>query len=200
MTGTANVSRMLFYYHAVTLVFLLWFAAYDHRHHRIRNASLLAFLPWCLLYIPAALTEAPACLVLLHCFLGFLCGFLLLLTVSFATGGGIGGRGHQAGGNPWHPLWGHRADGCSGCFLYPGPSAYGDAGHMPERKAQTDSVCTIHFLGQLFIHPAVAAPIIRKGETHETDPVIFSWHTGCFIRHQCHRSSAYAGHIPFFRQ
>ena len=35
--------------------------------------------------------EAPACLVLLHCFLGFLCGFLLLLTVSLATGGGIGG-------------------------------------------------------------------------------------------------------------
>lgn len=91
MTGTANVSRMLFYYHAVTLVFLLWFAAYDHRHHRIRNAALLAFLPWCLLYIPAALTEAPTCLVLLHCFLGFLCGFLLLLTVSLATGGGIGG-------------------------------------------------------------------------------------------------------------
>ena len=82
---------MLFYYHAVTLVFLLWFAAYDHRHHRIRNAALLAFLPWCLLYIPAALTEAPTCLVLLHCFLGFLCGFLLLLTVSLATGGGIGG-------------------------------------------------------------------------------------------------------------
>ena len=82
---------MLFYYHAVTLVFLLWFAAYDHRHHRIRNAALLAFLPWCLLYIPAALMEAPTCLVLLHCFLGFLCGFLLLLTVSLATGGGIGG-------------------------------------------------------------------------------------------------------------
>lgn len=82
---------MLFYYHVVTLVFLLWFAAYDHRHHRIRNAALLAFLPWCLLYIPAALTEAPTCLVLLHCFLGFLCGFLLLLTVSLATGGGIGG-------------------------------------------------------------------------------------------------------------
>ncbi len=91
MTGTANVSRMLFYYHAITLVFLLGFAAYDHRHHRIRNAALLAFLPWCLLYIPAALTEAPACLVLLHCFPGFLCGFLLLLTVSLATGGGIGG-------------------------------------------------------------------------------------------------------------
>ena len=91
MTGTVNVSRMLFYYHAITLVFLLGFAAYDHRHHRIRNAALLAFLPWCLLYIPAALTEAPACLVLLHCFLGFLCGFLLLLTVSLATGGGIGG-------------------------------------------------------------------------------------------------------------
>lgn len=82
---------MLFYYHALTLVFLLWFAAYDRRHHQIRNAALLAFLPWCLLYIPAALTEAPACLVLLHCFPGFLCGFLLLLTVSLATGGSIGG-------------------------------------------------------------------------------------------------------------
>ena len=82
---------MLFYYHAITLVFLLGFAAYDHRHHRIRNAALLAFLPWCLLYIPAALQEMPACLVLLRCFLGALCGFLLLLTVSLATGGGIGG-------------------------------------------------------------------------------------------------------------
>lgn len=82
---------MLYCYHALTLVFLLWFAAYDHRHHRIRNAALLAFLPWCLLYIPAALGEAPACLVLLHCFLGFICGFMLLLTVSLITGGGIGG-------------------------------------------------------------------------------------------------------------
>ena len=82
---------MLFYYHAITLVFLLGFAVYDHRHHRIRNAALLAFLPWCLLYIPAALQEMPACLVLLRCFLGALCGFLLLLTVSLATGGGIGG-------------------------------------------------------------------------------------------------------------
>lgn len=91
MTGTANVSRMFLTYHALTLVFLLCFAVYDHRHHKIRNAALLAFLPWCLLYIPAAHKEAPACPVLLYCFSGFFCGFLLLFTVSFATGGGIGG-------------------------------------------------------------------------------------------------------------
>ena len=91
MTGIPNVNKALFFYYALTLLPLAGFALYDRRHHRIRNAALLAFLPWCLLYIPAALTEAPACLVLLHCFPGFLCGFLLLLTVSLATGGGIGG-------------------------------------------------------------------------------------------------------------
>ena len=85
------MNKPLFLYQILTMLPLAGFAFYDHRHHRIRNAALLAFLPWCLLYIPAALREMPACLVLLRCFLGALCGFLLLLTVSLATGGGIGG-------------------------------------------------------------------------------------------------------------
>ena len=94
MTGTPNVNKLLSAYHALTLLFLAGFALYDKRHHRIRNAALLAFLPWCLL--------SP---VLMYCTfpylspaywgirsaLGLFAGFALLFSVSLATGGGIGG-------------------------------------------------------------------------------------------------------------
>ena len=85
---------LFFTYHALTLLFLAGFALYDKRHHRIRNAALLAFLPWCLL--------SP--LLMYHAFpglspaywgirsaAGFGAGFVLLLAVSLATNGGIGG-------------------------------------------------------------------------------------------------------------
>ena len=39
MTGTPNVNKLLFTYHALTLLFLAGFALYDKRHHRIRNAA-----------------------------------------------------------------------------------------------------------------------------------------------------------------
>lgn len=88
------ISPLLLTYHALTLLFLAGFALYDKRHHRIRNAALLAFLPWCLL--------SP--LLMYHAFpdfspaywgiwsaVGFGAGFVLLLAVSLATDGEIGG-------------------------------------------------------------------------------------------------------------
>ena len=90
MTGTPSVSKPLFFYYALTMLPLAGFAFYDYRHHRIRNA----FLPWCLLYLPLAAYACPGTTfpeALLHCAMGFLSGFLLLLFVSFATNGGIGG-------------------------------------------------------------------------------------------------------------
>ncbi len=87
-------SPLFFTYQVFTLLFLAGFALYDKRHHRIRNAALLAFLPWCLL--------SP--LLMYHAFpglspaywgirsaAGFGAGFVLLLAVSLATDGGIGG-------------------------------------------------------------------------------------------------------------
>ena len=94
MTGILSVNKLLITYHALTLLFLAGFALYDKRHHRIRNAALLAFLPWCLLYLPVAAYACPGTTfpeALLHCTMGFLSGFLLLLSVSLATDGGIGG-------------------------------------------------------------------------------------------------------------
>lgn len=93
-TGIPSVSKPLFFYYALTMLPLAGFAFYDHRHHRIRNAALLAFLPWCLLYLPVAAYACPGTTfpeALLHCAMGFLSGFLLLLSVSLATDGGIGG-------------------------------------------------------------------------------------------------------------
>ena len=84
----------LFFYHALTMLPLAGFALYDYRHHRIRNAALLAFLPWCLLSLPAAAYACPGAAfpeAVLHSVLGSLSGFLLLLSVSLATDGGIGG-------------------------------------------------------------------------------------------------------------
>ena len=94
MTGIPSVSRPQFFYYALTMLPLAGFALYDYRHHRIRNAALLAFLPWCLLYLPLAAYACPGSTfpeALLHCSMGFLSGFLLLLSVSLATNGGIGG-------------------------------------------------------------------------------------------------------------
>ena len=88
------MNKPLFFYYALTLLPLAGFALYDRRHHRIRNAALLAFLPWCLLYLPLAVCTCPWMAfaeALLHCIMGFLSGFLLLLSVSLATDGGIGG-------------------------------------------------------------------------------------------------------------
>ena len=94
MTGTPAVSRPLSLYHALTMFPLAGLALYDHRHHRIRNAALLAFLPWCLLYLPLSVHACPGITILqaaLHCAMGRLSGLLLLLSVSLATDGGIGG-------------------------------------------------------------------------------------------------------------
>ena len=88
------MNKPLFFYYALTLLPLAGFALYDRRHHRIRNAALLAFLPWCLLSLPAAAYACPGAAfpeAVLHSVLGFLSGFLLLLSVSLATDGGIGG-------------------------------------------------------------------------------------------------------------
>lgn len=92
--GTPNVNDPLFIYHALTMLPLAGFALYDYRHHRIRNAALLAFLPWCLLSLPAAAYSHPGIPflgIMLHCALGCLSGFLLLLSISLVTDGGIGG-------------------------------------------------------------------------------------------------------------
>ena len=94
MIGILSVNKLLITYHALTLLFLAGFALYDKRHHRIRNAALLAFLPWCLLSLPAAAYACPGAAfpeAVLHSVLGSLSGFLLLLSVSLATDGGIGG-------------------------------------------------------------------------------------------------------------
>ena len=94
MTGTRTVNKPLFLYQTLTMLPLAGFAFYDHRHHRVRNAALLAFLPWCLLSLPAAAYACPGAAfpeAVLHSVLGSLSGFLLLLSVSLATDGGIGG-------------------------------------------------------------------------------------------------------------
>lgn len=94
MTGTPAVSRPLSLYHALTLLPLAAFALHDHRRHRIRNAALLAFLPWCLLCLPLSVHACPGTTIpeaVLHCAMGCLSGLLLLLSVSLATDGGIGG-------------------------------------------------------------------------------------------------------------
>ena len=87
-------SPLLFTYHALTLLFLAGFALYDKRHHRIRNAALLAFLPWCLLSPLLMYFTFPGLSPAywgIRSAAGFLAGFVLLLAVSLATNGGIGG-------------------------------------------------------------------------------------------------------------
>ena len=87
-------SSLLFTYHALTLLFLTGFALYDKRHHRIRNAALLAFLPWCLLSPLLMYHSFPGLSLAywgIRSAMGLLAGFVLLLAVSLATNGGIGG-------------------------------------------------------------------------------------------------------------
>lgn len=87
-------SPLFFTYHALTLLFLAGFALYDKRHHRIRNAALLAFLPWCLLSPPLMNHAFPSFSLAywgIRSAMGLLAGFVLLLTVSLSTNGGIGG-------------------------------------------------------------------------------------------------------------
>lgn len=94
MTGTANVSSRLLLYRLLTLLALLFLARYDYRHHKVRNAALLAFLPWCLFSIPLSIRQEPffpPVLIIIMAFLGFLCGGMLLLSISMATNGSIGG-------------------------------------------------------------------------------------------------------------
>ena len=87
-------SPLLLTYHALTLLFLAGFALYDKRHHRIRNAALLAFLPWCLLsplLMYFTFPELSPAYWGIRSAAGFGAGFVLLLAVSLATNGGIGG-------------------------------------------------------------------------------------------------------------
>lgn len=94
MTGTASVNKALLLYRLFTVLPLFFFALYDYRHHLVRNAALLAFLPWCLFYIPLSLRQEPflpGMLVSITAILGFLCGGMLLLLISMVTNGGIGG-------------------------------------------------------------------------------------------------------------
>lgn len=92
MTGTANVNSLTAAYRLATLIPLFLFALYDHRHHLIRNAALLAFLPWCLLYFPVSLLSGRLPVgIICESLLGFLAGGALLLIICLVTNGGIGG-------------------------------------------------------------------------------------------------------------
>ena len=94
MTGILSVNNILGIYYLITLLFLLLFAIYDYRHHKIRNTALLAFLIWCLISIPVNIFAEPLTpwyYSLLKSILGFLSGFLILFCVALITNGGIGG-------------------------------------------------------------------------------------------------------------
>lgn len=94
MTGTPNVNSLQFIYPILTLVFLLLFAIYDVRHHRIRNTALIAFLIWCLFSIPLAIwteTTTHWYHALLKSGLGFITGFMILFCVALVTNGSVGG-------------------------------------------------------------------------------------------------------------
>ena len=94
MTGILNVSNLFTLYHIITLIFILLFAIYDQRHHKICNNPLLAFLIWCLFSIPVATMAEPALpwyIPLLKSGLGFVTGFMILFCVALITKGGVGG-------------------------------------------------------------------------------------------------------------
>lgn len=80
-------------YQAGTLLLLLMFSIYDIRYHRVRNAALFAFFPWCLIYILLCIRQYPQSIgiILFDSLLGFISGGLLLLTVSLFTDDSIGG-------------------------------------------------------------------------------------------------------------
>ena len=94
MTGILNVSNVLPLYWILTLVFLLLFAIYDYRHHKIRNPALAAFFVWCLLYIPVRTLADPSVHwidLTFHAILGSMAAFLSLLFIYFLSNEGIGG-------------------------------------------------------------------------------------------------------------
>lgn len=94
MTGILSVSNLFILYHIITLVFILLFAIYDQRHHKICNKPLLAFLIWCLFSIPVAIVAdsvSPWYYPLLKSGLGFIIGFMILFCVALITKGGVGG-------------------------------------------------------------------------------------------------------------
>lgn len=94
MTGTASVSKTLLLYRLFTVLPLFFFALYDYKHHKVCNAALLAFLPWCLFYVPLSILQEPLlpdALVILTAVLGFFCGGMLLLLISMVTNESIGG-------------------------------------------------------------------------------------------------------------
>ena len=94
MTGIRNVNNLVPGYWILTLVFLLFFAIYDYRHHLIRNKALVAFLFWCLLYIPVkASAEIGNHWVDLtfHALLGCMVAFWLFVLIAILSDGGIGG-------------------------------------------------------------------------------------------------------------
>lgn len=94
MTGILSESNLFTLYHIITLIFILLFAIYDQRHHKICNKPVLAFLIWCLFSIPVAIWAEPASpwyLPVLKSILGFITGFMLLFCVALITKGGIGG-------------------------------------------------------------------------------------------------------------
>ena len=94
MTGILSASNLFILYHIITLVFILLFAIYDQRHHKICNKPLLAFLIWCLFSIPVAIVAdsvSPWYYPLLKSGLGFITGFMILFCVALITKGGVGG-------------------------------------------------------------------------------------------------------------
>lgn len=94
MTGIQSVSSVMVLYWCMTLLCLLLFAIYDYMHHMIRNTALVAFLIWCLLYLPIAILLFPdkhPGVICLECFGGALAGFVLLFFIACVTNGGIGG-------------------------------------------------------------------------------------------------------------
>lgn len=94
MTGTPSVNNLPYWYQFITLLLLLSFAWYDVKHHKVRNAALLAFLPWCLAVVyfhHRTSPWLPISLLLLYHLLGFLSGSMLLFFISLITNGSIGG-------------------------------------------------------------------------------------------------------------
>lgn len=93
MIGIQSVISLPIPYHSATLAILSLFAAYDFKHHKVCNAALLAFLPWCLFSVPMQyhISVQPADILIIKSAIGFLCGGLTLLSAAMITNGGIGG-------------------------------------------------------------------------------------------------------------
>lgn len=94
MIGIQNVNNLPLWYQSVTLLLLLPLAWYDIKHRKVRNAALLAFLPWCLLAVllhHQTRPWLPVFLLFFYHIFGFLSGSMLLFLISLGTGGSIGG-------------------------------------------------------------------------------------------------------------